>query len=165
MRSVGDEDHRDPGAHFATHRQLALMALDIPLILLGSVGMVQTALSLGDHWGISRELVGVLVLAPLTSLPNALTGVRLGLARRGAALVSETLNSNTINLVAGVVAPALIVSLTALSSTGKLDLGVMAVMTVTTLLLLAARGGMRRAGGGALVLLYCAFVAIQLINA
>ena len=54
-------------------------------------------------------LVGVLLLAVLTSLPNAYTGVRLGRAGRGAALVSETMNSNTINLVGGVALPALFV--------------------------------------------------------
>src|SRR6266487_929911 len=50
-------------------------------------------------------VLGVLILAPITSLPNAITAIRLGLANRGGALVAETLNSNTINLVAGVIAP------------------------------------------------------------
>ena len=81
------------------------IASDLALIVAGSFGMVQAAVSLGGHWGVSGALVGVLVLGPLTSLPNAFTGVRLGLARRGAALVSETFNSNTINLAGGVLAP------------------------------------------------------------
>ena len=108
-------EHRSstgPEHHFATHRQTAFMALDILLIVLGSVGMVHAALSLGEHWEIGPALVGAgSLLGPLTSLPNALTGVRLGLANRGAALVTETLNSNTINLVAGVALPSLFVTL------------------------------------------------------
>ena len=78
--------------------------------------MVQAALTLGDHWGIAPGVVGALMLGPLTSLPNALTGVRLGRARRGAALVTEALNSNTINLVAGVALPSLFVTLAAKSA-------------------------------------------------
>jgi cation:H+ antiporter len=151
-----------PGVHFATHRQVALMALDVLLIVLGSVGMVQAALSLGERWGIGPALIGALVLGPLTSLPNALTGVRLGLASRGAALVTEALNSNTINLVAGVAVPSLFVTLTANSAAERLDLALLAAMTVVTLALLRHPRGMRRAGGAAVVGLYVVFVVIQL---
>jgi cation:H+ antiporter len=153
------------GTHFATHRQVALMALDVLLIVLGSVGMVQAALSLGERWGIGPALIGALVLGPLTSLPNALTGVRLGLASRGAALVTEALNSNTINLVAGVAVPSLFVTLTANSTAERLDLALLAAMTVVTLALLRHPRGMRRPGGAAVVGLYVVFVVIQLVAA
>lgn len=151
--------------HFATHRQVALMALDVLLIVLGSVGMVQAALSLGERWRIGPALIGALVLGPLTSLPNALTGVRLGLSNRGAALVTEALNSNTINLVAGVALPSLFVTLTANSAAERLDLTLLAAMTVVTLALLRHPTGMRRPGGIAVMGLYVLFVVIQLIAA
>ena len=99
-----------------TRHLLALILLDVTLIVAGSAGMVQSALALGDRWHVSSAVLGTLVLAPLTSIPNAITGIRLGIARRGAALVGETFNSNTINLGAGVIVPALFVSLSALSS-------------------------------------------------
>ena len=141
------------------------MALDVLLIVLGSVGMVQAALSLGDRWRIGPALVGALVLGPLTSLPNALTGVRLGLAKRGAALVSEALNSNTINLVAGVAVPALFITLTVHSATDRLDLALLAAMTAATLALLGIPNGMRRLGGATVISLYVLFVVIQLAAA
>ena len=53
-RAVDEGEHRHippSGVHFATHRQVSLMALDLLLIVLGSVGLVQAALSLGDRWG------------------------------------------------------------------------------------------------------------------
>ncbi len=83
----------------------ALIVVDLALIVAGSAGMVQTALTLGDDWHISSAVLGALILGPLTSIPNAATAVRLGRAGRGAALVGETFNSNTINLAAGVVDP------------------------------------------------------------
>jgi cation:H+ antiporter len=153
-------DSADPAHHL-----LALMVLDVSLIVAGSVGMVQTALTLGDRWGISNAVLGVLVLAPLTSIPNALTAVRLGLARRGSALVSETFNSNTINLAAGVTIPALFVTVTATSAVARVDIGWLIAMTALCVTELARPAGMRRVGGGALICLYLTFVAIQLVAA
>jgi len=135
----------------------------VALIVVGSIGMVESALSLADGWHVPRVLVGVLILAPLTSLPNAFTAVRLGLAHRGSALVSETLNSNTINLVGGVVLPAFVVSAASVSTSARIDLVCLIAMTVGSLVLLNARRGLGRAGGCALVGLYGIFVATQVI--
>ena len=149
----------------ATRRLLLMGALDIALIVSGSAAMVQSALDLGADWHVSQTVLATLVLAPLTSLPNAITAVRLGIARRGAALVSETFNSNTINLAAGVVVPALFVTLASLTATATLDLIWLVVMTVACTTLLAARRGLRRPGAACLMLLYAGFVAFQLASA
>jgi Ca2+/Na+ antiporter len=105
----------------------------------------------------------VLVLGPLTSIPNAQTGVRLGLASRGAALVSETFNSNTINLLGGVLVPALFVAVTSRTGSERLDLAWLAGVTALCLCGLARRGGIGRRWGGLLVLLYAGFVVFQLV--
>jgi cation:H+ antiporter len=147
------------------HHLLGLVVMDVVLIVAGSTGMVQAALALGDRWGVSDAVLGVLILAPLTSLPNALTGVRLGLARRGPALVSETFNSNTMNLAVGVTLPALFVGVSEASALGRVDIAWLVAMTAVCLLLLAQPAGLRRAGGAVLISLYIAFVAIQLIAA
>lgn len=156
---------RPPDAkHDPTHHLLALIALDVTVIIAGSYGMVQAALTLGGHWHISNAVLGVLILAPLTSLPNALTAIRLGLAGRGAALVGETFNSNSINLGAGVIVPSLFVTLAAVSSTGKFQLAWLLAMTVVTLGLLGRPRGMSRAGAASLLVLYFAFAAGTLVG-
>ena len=109
------------------------------------------------------DLVGVLVLGPLTSLPNAFTAVRLGLARRGAALVSETTNSNTINLFAGIVLPALFVGVARATAGVKLELAWLLAMTAFTLVVLARRRGMGRLAGAVLVVFYVVFVLVELV--
>ena len=147
------------------HHLVALAVLDVALIVAGSTGMVQAALALGDRWRISGAVLGVLILAPLTSIPNALTAVRLGLSRRGSALVGETFNSNTINLVAGVTVPALFVGVGSVSGLGRFDVAWLVAMTTVSLFLLARRGGMRRAGAAALISLYAMFVAVHLLAA
>jgi cation:H+ antiporter len=145
-----------------THHLLAVAVFDVVLIVAGSAGMVQAAISLGDSWHISGTIVGVLVLAPLTSLPNAWTAVRLGSAGRGAALVAETLNSNTINLFAGAIVPAVFVTLTASSSAAKVQLAWLGAMTLLALGLLMRSAGVRRPQAGVLILVYVVFVVVEL---
>jgi cation:H+ antiporter len=147
-----------------THHLLGLIVLDVALIIAGSAGMVQAALSLGADWHIPNSVLGVLILAPLTSLPNALTAIRLGLAGRGAALVGETFNSNSINLAVGVIVPSLFVTFAALSGVEKQQLAWLLAMTIAAVGLLARPAGMRRAGGAVLLILYFAFVAGTLVG-
>jgi Ca2+/Na+ antiporter len=138
--------------------------LDVALIVAGSAGMVETALTLAGHWHISGAILGVLILGPLTSIPNAATAVRLGRAGRGAALVSETFNSNTINLEVGVILSALFVALAAISTLAKVQLAWLLAVNLLTLFLLARPGGMRRAGAVALIVMYFAFVGGTLVG-
>ena len=156
-------EREEPGGDPARHL-IAIVALDVPLIVAGSFGMVQAALALGSRWGISNALLGVLVLGPLTSIPNAVTAVRLGVARRGAALLSEAFNSNSINLVFGVAVPALFVAVAARSSLAKVNLGWLAAITAVCLLLLGRRAGLGRRGGALLIAIYLGFVVAQLVG-
>jgi cation:H+ antiporter len=163
-RALPGTKRADRDAHPGPFWRLAvLIPVDLALIILGSTAMVECALSLSGRWHASRDLVGILVLGPLTSLPNAFTAVRLGLARRGAALVSETTNSNTINLFAGVVLPALFVGVARDTTGVKLELAWLLVMTVFTLLVLGRRRGLGRLAGGALVAFYAVFVIAELV--
>jgi len=142
-------------------RAVLLIPPALAIIVLGSIGMVHTGLQLGHMAGIPNVLVGVLVLAVVTSLPNAYTGIRLGLARRGAALVSETMNSNTINLVGGLAIPALFVTVAGGSGLERADGVWLLAATAIALVLLAPRRGMGRAGGMLLVASWIAFAAVQ----
>jgi cation:H+ antiporter len=126
--------------------------------------MVETAISLGHDWHIPSPVLGVLILGPLTSIPNAATAVRLGLAGRGAALVGETFNSNTINLAAGVVVPSLFVALAAISTLGKLQLAWLLAANLFTLAALARPGGMSRGAAAGLIALYLAFAVGTLVG-
>ena len=143
-------------------KPVALLVPAVVLIVAGSYGMVRAALALADRWNVSGTVTGLFVLAVLTSLPNAFTAVRLGLAGRGDALVTETLASNTINLIGGVLLPALFVGLATATASVVFDLAFLGGMTVLTLGLLMQRHGLGRAGGAVLIGLYVAFVAIHL---
>ena len=161
-RALGEHHRRQQHPH---GRDLWEPLLVIPpavaAIVLGSIGMVHSSLRLAGRVGLPDVLVGVLLLAVLTSLPNAFTGVRLGRARRGSALVSETMNSNTINLVGGIAIPALFVGFGHFSGLLTVDVGWLLAATALTAALLWRPGGLRRGGGALLLLSWVGFAVVQ----
>jgi cation:H+ antiporter len=142
-------------------RVLAVLLVALALIVAGSVGAVRAATDLADAWSVPHVLVGVIVLAVLTSLPNAWTGVRFGLQQRGSALMSETLNSNSINIVAGLAVPAALGSFASFSRLDVFDLAWLLGMTAVALVLFGRRRGAGRRAGALLVVLYAVFLAVQ----
>lgn len=141
---------------------VALVIPAVALIVVGSVGVVQTAVIVADTWSIPAPIVGTLLLAGLTSLPNAYAAVRLARHGRGAALVSETFNSNTINLVAGVVIPVLVLGLSSAPTSVTPHLLWLLVLTLVALGGLAHPSGLTRRGGAVIIALYAVFVLIRI---
>ncbi|HEX4713952.1 MAG TPA: hypothetical protein VH164_03400, partial [Ktedonobacteraceae bacterium] len=78
------------------------------VIVIAGVWLVQAALTLAAGWHLPHALIGGVILAALTSVPNAYTAVHLAHRGRGAAVVSATVNSNTLNLVVGLALPAVV---------------------------------------------------------
>lgn len=131
------------------------------LIVLGSMTIVHASLRIAAAWGIAKGLVGALVLAALTGLPNAYTSARLALRRKGSAVVSETLNSNTINIVVGIGLPALIFGVQNAKGVGVIELWWLIGLTFVALLLAAWDKGLSRRTGITIICLYLAFVAMR----
>jgi cation:H+ antiporter len=129
-------------------------------IVAASVGMVHSATDLGRHWDISDIIVGTLVLAAVTSLPNLLTAVRLALHKRGSAVASEALNSNSLNVLAGLALPALFVTLGSASGLERFSVWWLVGMTIFAVTLTYVRRGLHRADGVASILLSAAVVAV-----
>jgi cation:H+ antiporter len=147
-------------ARKATRRDLADLGVSLAGIVLGSVGMVRAATDLGHRWGVSDVIIGTLVLASLTSLPNLLTAVRLALHGRGAATVSEAFNSNSLNVLAGIAIPSLALSIGSASGLVTFSVWWLVGMTAIAVALSYAGHGVRRSEGAVIVALYVAFAAV-----
>lgn len=144
----------------ASTADVMVLVASLAAIVAASVGMVQAATDLGRHWGISDIVVGTLILAAVTSLPNLLTAVRLALHRRGSAVASEALNSNSLNVLAGLALPALFVTLASASGLERFSVWWLVGMTIFAVTLTYVRRGLRRVDGAAIILLYAAFAAV-----
>jgi cation:H+ antiporter len=81
------------------------------IVVAASVAMERAAAALGTRFAVPEIVMGGLVLAAVTSLPNAVAAVYLAARGRGAATLSTALNSNTINVAIGLLVPAALIGL------------------------------------------------------
>jgi cation:H+ antiporter len=142
-----------------------LPVLLIPLALVGVVGgsyaMVHAALTAGPWLHLSRGVLGVIVLAALTSLPNLWVALHFARTDRGTALFSAAMNSNSINLVGGLIVPALFVGIgIAQGSLGYF--GWLLALTLLAALAPLERSRLSRTTGMAIIAVYLVFVALKL---
>ena len=137
----------------------------LAVVIGASVGMEQAASSLGARLGIADIIIGGLVLAAITSLPNAVSAVYLARRGRGAATLSTTMNSNALNVLAGLLIPAAVVGLGGRSGqTTLITLWYMG-MTILVLGLTLAGHGLRRRTGLAIIGVYVGFVLAVILAA
>lgn len=160
LQSIERDVRSGTTAPSATRHDLYTLVPALTAVVLGSIGMVDTSVSLGARWGISQLLIGTVVLAALTGLPNVVAAVRLALRRRGSAVVSEALNSNTINLLAGITLPALIVGVGVPSVATVVSVWWLVGISLVTIVLTGSRGMLRRAEGAVVIALYLGFVGL-----
>lgn len=137
---------------------VALVALVV--VVGASVTMEHAAATLGRRWGVGDIVIGTLVLAAVTSLPNAVAGVYLARRGRGAALLSVALNSNAINVTAGLLVPATILGIGSTTAGVVLVAAFYLAVTVITIAFAFADGGLRRPAAAGIIGAYIIFVLI-----
>jgi cation:H+ antiporter len=127
-------------------------------VVLASTVMELTATTLGDRLAVPGIVTGAIVLAAVTSLPNAVAAVYLANRGRGAAVLSTALNSNALNVIAGFLIPAAIIGLGPPSGTTTLVTAWYAGLTAAVLALSYRASGLRRGTGMAIIVAYLIFV-------
>jgi len=135
------------------------------IVVVGaSIIMEQAATVLGRRYAIADIVVGGLVLAVVTSLPNAVTAVYLARRGRGAAVLSTALNSNAINVAAGLLVPASLTGLGPRSAQNTLVAAWYAGLTLLALAFAYRDRGLRRVPGAAIMAGYLAFVTALVLS-
>jgi len=147
-----------------TWRDGAVAAAALLAVAGASITMEQAATTLGRRYAVADIVVGGLVLAVVTSLPNAVSAVYLGLRGRGAAVLSTALNSNAINVTAGLLVPGALIGLGPRSGQDTLVAAWYAGMTMVALAFAYRDGGLDRMPGAAVIAGYLAFVAAVVIS-
>jgi cation:H+ antiporter len=134
----------DPATGGARDAGIGVLAL---LVVLGaSVVMERSATTLGTRFGVPEVITGGIVLAAVTSLPNAVAAIYLARRGQAAACLSEALNSNTLNVLAGLLIPAVIISGAGLGGALPIASWYGALTLATVAIALAGRGVSRRSG-------------------
>jgi cation:H+ antiporter len=150
-----------PGAR----RDAAVAALALLVVVLASTVMELTATGLGHRYAVPGIITGGVVLAAVTSLPNAVAAVYLARRGRGAAVLSTALNSNALNVIAGLLIPATITGLGSPTTATTLVTAWYAGLTAAVLVAAFARGGLRRTAGSAIIAAYAVFLGALLATA
>jgi cation:H+ antiporter len=148
------------------NREDLLEAVAAIVVVVGaSIAMEQAASTFGARQGVPEIVTGGLVLAVITSVPNAVAGIYLARRGRGAATLSTALNSNAINVMAGLLLPGSILGLGA--SSGPATLVASCNVGLTAFVLLGAyRGhGLRRRFGLLILAAYVAFAVAVVATA
>ncbi len=139
-------------------RDMAAVVAALVVVVLASVAMEHGASSLGRHFHIADAVLGGVILAAVTSLPNAVAAVHLAAKGRGAAALSTALMSNNLNVIAGLLIPGAIIGLSRPTFAGNLTALSYLVLTALVLILAFARRGLSRRAGWLIIAGYATFV-------
>ena len=137
-------------------------AVALVVVVVASVIMERAASALGQRHGVPQIVTGGLVLAAVTSLPNAVAAVYLAARGRGAAMLSTGLNSNTLNVVAGLLLPGALIGLGPASAQAGLVTAWYVGLTLAVLMLAWRHRGLGR-GAGLLVIAAYAVFAVSVV--
>jgi cation:H+ antiporter len=144
----------------------ALIAVGaVGVVVAASVAMEKAAAELGSRHSVPQIVIGGLVLAAVTSLPNAVAAVYLAARGRAAAVLSTSFNSNAINVLAGLLIPTTILGLAAPSAQTTFLAAAYVAMTVLVIATTYLQRGLRRSAGVLIVGAYLAFVAVLVATA
>ena len=147
--------HPRPGGGRA---DVAVAAAALTAVVLASTVMELTATTLGARLAVPGIVTGAIVLAAVTSLPNAVAAVYLANRGRGAAVLSTALNSNALNVIAGLLIPAAITGLGPPSGPTTLVTAWYAGLTAAVLAAAYRGSGLRRGAGLAIIAAYLIFL-------
>lgn len=162
-RAVAEEESELAGAihPIADGRWSLPTALaSLVAVVAASTVMERSAETLGRHFHLSTLVVGGVILAAVTSLPNAVGAVFLAARGRGAAVLSEAMNSNMLNVLVGLFLPGIFIGMEGPTGQGTLVAAWYASLTVASVLLAFAGRGLERRGGLAVMTGYLAFVTV-----
>lgn len=144
----------------------ALVAgIAVALVISASVIMELEASKFGTRHHIPQTLTGAVVLAGVTSLPNAVAAIYLALRGRGAATLSTALNSNALNVVVGLMLSGTILGLGARSGQSLLVAVWYLGLTLFTLTTAYRARGLTRPQGSVIVGAYAVFVVVLVATA
>lgn len=148
-------------------KSVALVLGGLVLLVLGSKWLVDGAVSIAQHFGVSDLIIGLTIVAAGTSLPEVVTSVIASLRGERDIAVGNVIGSNLFNLMgvlglASIIAPSGIeVSPAAVA----FDIPVMIAVAFACLPIFFTGGSISRGEGALLLGYYLAYTAYLILDA
>ncbi|HEY2508086.1 MAG TPA: hypothetical protein VGI58_16350 [Streptosporangiaceae bacterium] len=134
--------------------------LALAVVVGASAAMERAGAQIGARYAVPGIVTGGLLLAAVTSLPNVVSAIYLARRGRAAATLSGALNSNTLNVLAGLLIPAAIVGSPAPSAGAIVTAGWYGGLTLCAIGLAWAGRGLGRRAGLVIIVLYLILVPV-----
>ena len=160
-RAINDEESELAGAIHPPRgdwRDAVVAVAALGIVIGASIVMEHAASSMGASLGWSSIVIGGVVLAGVTSLPNAVAAIYFASRGRGSVVLSEALNSNNLNVLVGFLIPAVVLGLGHPTSSARVAAYFYAGLTIVALSLAYHGRGLGRLTGAVIVGGYVAFV-------
>ena len=144
---------------------LLLVAGGLILLVLGADWLVDTAVTVAEHLGVSQLIIGLTIVAIGTSLPELATSIVASLRGERDIAVGNVVGSNLFNLltvlgITGLITPGgLAVSEQAL----RLDIPVMTAVALLCLPIFLTKSSVSRWEGGFLLFCYAAYLSYLIL--
>ena len=155
--------HDHPVARHGSWLPVWLLPFALAGVVAGSFLMVREALAAQPFLHLSSAVLGTIVLAALTSLPNLYVALHFARNDRGTALFSSAMNSNTINLAGGLMVPALFVGLGPAHGSLPYFLWLFVLTLLAVLAPLQLRR-LSRTAGSLIIAIYLTFVVLRAVG-
>jgi cation:H+ antiporter len=169
LRSAVAEEGHEMGLAIRPARarrgDAVVAAAALLVVVAASAAMERAAAQLGGRFAVPEIVIGGLVLAAVTSLPNAVAAVYLAARGRGAATLSTALNSNALNVAIGLLLPAAVIGLGDPTAQTILIGAWYAGLTAMVLVLAYRQHGITRVTGALIIAAYVVFAGSLLGSA
>lgn len=167
VRAIADEESELAEAE--THnpfrrRHLWTAGSSLVVVVGASVTMERAVSALGHRFAVPDVVIGALLLAAVTSLPNAVTAAYLALKGRGAAVLSTALNSNALNVAIGWLLPTSVAGISVRTGGGPMVATFYLGLTLASLLMAYYWRGLDRRAALVIIGTYFAFVGAVLAS-
>ena len=158
-----DDDNDDESERRSTPAEILLLLAGLAAVSLAAYLVVEPAVYFAHMLGISETIIGLTIVAIGTTLPDKAISLVGGLKQQGGIVVANAVGSNifVLTLVLGI--SAIATPIVADAQTLRFDVPVMLASTIL-LCLLVFRPRLHWRTGIALLVLYAAYFAYQLIG-
>ena len=137
-----------------------LIVVGLALLFFGGRFLVDGAVIIAEAFGVSQWVIGVVIVAIGTSMPEVAASLVAALRGRADIAIGNVLGSNAFNTLLVLGTGGTITPIKA-SQSIHIDLAVFALLTVLTVGILQARQSLSRTAGALLLAVYIAYIGVS----